>query len=445
MQANIKESFDLLNTASQFLNLQNETISVCRKVQNEAEKLLDETQREEENSLQMLNVAREVEEAAYAAMQVAEGVMFAAEARLAAAVAEEGMAIASGNPVAIAAATAAVVSAEQAFETARQAYETAKQAYEIAKAHRELLDKRYSMAQQCVNLARAMKAKLSANCVACISKITPLVEQGTGRIHSAYEDLQQYHSESTSVNNLATADIVRRSQNFQNAQNNFVDKKIPAQNYDYENWSNYTPKIGQPVKVEELHDRLNPSNEVIQGMLENLYNTDENFRSQVDSYRAEGLSAETKIKKNMAGRLAEEIVVNALKPYGEIPQTQVKHDLSDGGYTKTDFVLKDLKVPLIFGRGEGSGVREGGDIAIEVKSGSPNYLKSQLEHIKTQAQGHANYNASWVICTRDIKNLEENFQTEYRREITSAGSPPIGMLPYKSEIDAACMKFVFKE
>ena len=202
MQANVKESFDLPNAAARLLSLQNETMSACRKAQSQAENCLEETHNEEQNSLQLLNAAREAEEAAQAAMNVAEGVMMAAEANLAAAVAAEATAIASMNPLAIAAASARVVSAQRAFSEAQQAYEVAKNVYEAAKAHRELLEKRYEMARQCVNLAEIMKAKLEADCFACLSKITPTVEKGTGRIYKAYEDLQKYHAENTSVADL---------------------------------------------------------------------------------------------------------------------------------------------------------------------------------------------------------------------------------------------------
>lgn len=50
MQADVKEIFELPNAAAQLFNLQNKTTSACQEVRNEAEQLLDETQREEKNS-----------------------------------------------------------------------------------------------------------------------------------------------------------------------------------------------------------------------------------------------------------------------------------------------------------------------------------------------------------------------------------------------------------
>lgn len=420
MQADVKESFELSTTATQLLRVQTETNSACREAVNEAEQLLQETQQEEQNSAQILNTAREIEEAAHAAMVAAEAVLLAAEARLATALAEEAAAIASANPVGIAAAGAEVFSAQQAYQQAREAYELARRAYEAAKAHRELLEKRYEMARQALNLAQLMKAKLETQCLKCVTQIAPLVEQGVSRITQAHEDLEKYHGERTSV-----------------------DLRVRA----FNTWRSYQPKIGEPVIPEEIHARLNPSSAVMQGLLKERYRIDPKFRAQVDSYREQAKTdragAETKIKKNMVGGFAEEIVKDALKPYGGVHSAQERVYLPDGTYTKPDFVLKDLKTPLIFGRGKGMGVCENGSIAVEVKTGQSGYILSQGEHLQVQAQGHAAQDASWVICTRDIREIEERKQQELRTNVKEAGSPIVGCLPYKSELDVACINFVF--
>lgn len=440
MQADVKEIFELPNAAAQLFNLQNETTSACQEARNEAEQLLDETQREEQNSLQMLNVAREVEEAAHAAMTVAEGVMLAAEARLTMALIEEGAAIASGNPVAIAAASAEVLSAQQAYQQAREAYEMARQAYEAAKAHRELLEKRYEMAKQAVNLAEIMKSKLEMNCMKCLTQIAPLVEKGFSRITQAHDDLQRYHAQNTNVANLSVAKVVRHS-------SPPSTPKTSANYSAFKQWENYQPTPGKLVMPPEINARLNPSSEVLQSMLENRYQSDPKFRAQVDSYREQAKTnraeVETQIKRNMVGNFAEEIVKNALKPYGGVYRTQERVDLPDGSYTKPDFILHDLKVPIIFGKGKGMGVRENGSIGIEVKAGQSNYIWSQREHLETQAQGHVQCDASWTICTRDVSDLESGKQQELRTAIREAGSPIIGVLPHKDELDATCINFVF--
>lgn len=454
MQADVKEVFDLPNAASRLLALQNETSSVCQESRNEAEQLLDETQREEQTSLQMLNTAREVEKAAHAAMTVAEGVMLAAEARLAAALAEEAAAIASANPIAIAAASSEVFSAQQAYQQAREAYELARQAYEAAKAHRELLDKRYDMAKQAVNLAEIMKSKLEMHCMKCLTQIAPLVEQGVLRITQAHEDLQRYHAKNTSVANLSIATVLHHSSSISQATSSLptssqltLSPKSSANQSAFKQWEDYQPTPGKPIRPQELNARLNPSRDVLQGLLEARYQSDPKFREQVNSYREQAKTnrgdVETQIKRNMVGNFAEEIVKNALKPYGGVYRTQERVNLPDGSYTKPDFILHDLKVPLIVGKGEGMGVRENRSIGIEVKTGQPNYFWRQREHLETQAQGHVQCDASWTICTRDVSNLESSKQQELRSAIREAGSPIVGVLPYKAELDDACINFVF--
>lgn len=462
MFVNVKEYDALLEMAAQLANVQREVLSTCQEELSEAGRLVEETQAEEQNSKSMLDMARTAEDAAYAAMIAAEGVMLAAEARLAKALAEEAAAVASANPVAIAAATVNTAAAAAAFEEARQAYELAKQTYELAKAHRELLERRYEMAQQAHNLAQLMQTKLQAKCAACQTQIMPLVEQGTSRLQKAHSELQEYHAKHTSVNGLSTTRIVpshkkssaqpfaqqsnvKLSATKPSAQSSNVKPSAQSSSSKaYNDWKNYQPKANEPAHVPEINERLNLSKPMMHELLNDLYQNDENFRRQVDAYRSKYNNdrdyVERQSKKNMSGRLAEEIVIGALKPYGTIDETQVKVDVSDGGYSKIDFVLKGLKVPLIFGRGAGMGVREGNDIAIEVKSGKEAYLTQQLEHLKRQAEAHQNYDASWVICTRDIKNVRN--EAEYRQALRDAGSPPIGMLPHKSELDEACLDFV---
>lgn len=441
MQADVKESFSLPNAAGQLFTLQKETFEVCQRARNEAAELFDETQREEQNSLQMLNVAREVEQTAHAAMTVAEGVLLAAEARLAEAVAEEAAAVSSVNPLAALAATENLFSAQQAYQRAREAYDFARQAYEAAKAHRELLEKRYEMAQRAVNLAEIMKSKLEVQCVNCLAKISPLVEQGSSRIMQAHEDLQKYHAQTSSVANLPAANVSRHS-----TKKSTATKTSDGQ---FQTWENYQPKLGEPVNPQEINARLNPSKEVLRGLLESRYRNDPKFKAQVDSYREQAktnrAAVEEKIKRNMVGNFAEEIVKHALKPYGGVYRTQERVDLPNGSYTKPDFILHDLKVPLIVGKGEGMGVRENRSIGIEVKTGQANYILSQRDHLETQAQGHVQCDASWTICTRDVQKIETDKQRDLRSAIREAGSPIVGFLPYKDELDAVCMNFVFGE
>jgi len=47
-----------------------------------------------------------------------------------------------------------------------------------------------------------------------------------------------------------------------------------------------------------------------------------------------------------------------------------------------------------------------------------------------------------VICSRDIKDMTEGRQAQYREEIREAGSPVLGLLPEKAELDQSCWDFI---
>ena len=91
------------------------------------------------------------------------------------------------------------------------------------------------------------------------------------------------------------------------------------------------------------------------------------------------------------------------------------------------------------------GAREGGNLAIEVKTGKSQYIYSQKEHMILQSEGHKNSQVSCTICSKDIKDLSIEKETELRDSLKKAGSPLLGMLPKKEELDDVCIKFVLGE
>ena len=107
-----------------------------------------------------------------------------------------------------------------------------------------------------------------------------------------------------------------------------------------------------------------------------------------------------------------------------------------------DRVSLFLKTPVIVGRGNGLGAPVGGSIAIEVKTGGKDYLYSQLPHMVFQAGGHQKASASMTVCSRDIKNLSPEKEQELRDALKNAGSPILGMLPSKDELDGAVLRLV---
>jgi len=122
--------------------------------------------------------------------------------------------------------------------------------------------------------------------------------------------------------------------------------------------------------------------------------------------------------------------------------TRRRPDLPNGSFTKADFFLKDLNVPVVLGRGEGRSAGIGESIAGEVKCGRASYIYSEKDHMVTQSFGHKEAAASLTICSRDVKDLLPHEEDELRSALREAGSPLVGMLPRKEEIDKACWETV---
>lgn len=377
----------------------------CDEAIHEAESVLQDAENELNISNNLLNVARAVE-AEKLALQLA------ADVRMAKAVAEEAAAISSGNPIAIAAASMEVASAAE--ELARATEE-----YRQAVAHRERLEHRVELAQKCVNIAQEMLETLRMRFSYSRVVITETIREGNYRLQNAYTDLERYLSR---ISKVALAEIS-----------------------DFYGWK---PEENKPVTPKEVHDRLNASKNVTNAILEYLYVTDPKFKFSVDRLVAQlktpgnEISVETKIKKNIVGRLCEELVIRSFAPMGERVSTQGIYYLEDGTYTKADMILYGLKEPLILGKGEGMGAQKGGNLGIEVKSGKKEYIFAQSAHMEKQAKGHSMCDISCTVCSRDIKDLSPEKEELLRNRLKEAGSPMMGMLPHKSELDAECIEFV---
>ena len=280
------------------------------------------------------------------------------------------------------------------------------------------MERRLEMAQRAVARASALLEQLELDFRATKARIEEVSAEGTIRIGHAYDILTMY-----------------------------LSAVGPEARHDYEQWEKHEPEQDKPVTPVDISRRLNTSYNVMLGLLAYLYATDSNFYGFVEMRRNEftqGILAqeeiERKIRKNMVGRLAEEIVIRAFKPYATNISTQNITRFEDEHYTKTDLVVSNLKVPVILGRGTGMGAQKGGSIAVEVKAGAPEYLRQQKEHLLFQAKGHTAYNASCTICTRDLHDLAA--EQEFRNEIRAGGSPLLAMLPYKRDLDAVCIDFV---
>ena len=382
-----------------------ETGECCDEGIRNAEQMLQDTQGELQFSETLL-AAAQVEEAAKLALQLK------ADARMAAAAAEEASAIASCNPFAIAAASAEVAAAAAELAEATEEYQRARE-------HRERLEHRRNLAQKCVDLAQANLDILRLRYQYGRAQVDQIVISGCGRLQAAHDDLEAY--------------LAR------------ISPQARRSIRDYKSWE---PAEKKPINPKEVHDRLNPDEAVVDGLLEYMYTTNPKFRASIDRLCAQMESlentaaVETKIKKNGVGQLCEELVIRAFQPMGERIETQHVYNLENGSFTKVDMILYGLKEPLILGRGEGMGGRKGGSLAIEVKSGRAEYIYSQAAHMETQAKGHKSCDISCTVCTRDIHDLHPEQQEEVKNRLKAAGSPILGMLPRKSDLDARCIRFV---
>lgn len=396
----------ILDTIHSLSSVNEETNERCDDGLNRAEMILGQSQEELHISEFMLNAAR-AEEAIKLAKQIE------ADARMARALAEEAAAIAGMNPVAIAAASLEVAAAGTELAQATEEYQKAVQ-------HRERLEYRYELAVKCVNIAQKLLDTLNLRFNCSRAKITETITVGNARLWEAYEDLKRYLSR-------ISPDALR----------------------DVADFYSYEPEEDKPVTPRDVHDRLKASKSVVNAILEYLYCTDLKFRGSVDrlceqlSFPGNESSVETRIKKNIVGRLCEELVIRCFAPMGERVETQAVYYLDDGSYTKADMILYGLKEPLILGKGSGMGAQKGGNLGIEVKSGYKEYLFAQLDHMEKQAKGHSQCNLSCTVCTRDITDLPPEKEEWLRSKLRAAGSPMLGMLPYKAELDEECIHFVY--
>lgn len=395
----------LLSSIRNLHTVRRETGECCDEGIRHAEQLLQNTQNELRISETLLAVAQ-AEEAAKLALQLK------ADAKMATALVEESSAIASCNPIAIAATSAETVAATAELSKATEEYQRARE-------HRERLEHRRDLAQKCVDLSQANLDMLRLRYQYGRTQIDRIVISGCGRLQNAHDDLAAYLAR---ISPQATQSI-----------------------RDYMNWK---PEEKRPVNPKETHDRLNPDEAIVDSILEYIYVTDPRFHASIDRLctqmeNPENTAAvEAKIKKNVVGRLCEELVIQSFQPMGERIETQHMCYLDNGSFTKVDLILYGLKEPLILGRGENMGGRKGGSLAIEVKSGRAEYIYSQTEHMETQAKGHKSCDISCTVCTRDINDLRPEQKEEVKNRLRAAGSPILGMLPRKSELDARCIRFV---
>lgn len=374
--------------------------------------------------------SQELADAAEAEVQAAEAVAAAeaevAEAEAALSAAESELAVAEANvsyddeeeeiPPDTSAEEAAVAEAEAQVNACQMAREQRQSELDEKKEVRMLAAQRSELASQCQMAAQNVSETATQAFAATRSKVAAAVQQGVATLARASEALHQY---------LAANPEAKR----------FYD------------WIKWNPPPSKPVSPTTLHCRMNLSVEQQKYFLQYLCDRDPVVRAKFTDYAMRLANATTaeergkielQARKTLSGFYGEKLVEYAFKPLGTEISTQSRTVFEDGRYTKTDLVVTGLKVPVILGKGDGMAALAGGSIAIEVKCGHPAYLKQQTEHMVFQAGGHRAADASITVCTRDIKDLSPDEQKEIRRKLREAGSPLIGMLPKKDDLDKAC-------
>lgn len=324
------------------------------------------------------------------------------------------------NEAEIAQAEEEVSEAETRCEEANANREVCAKQLEAAKAKLVTLVETRGRVQQSSQETAQMLAELHTEYSSRISRVTSLVEEAQRRLRQAQEAMDKYLQASPSASAVAR-------------------------------WLVPDVKNTSVLRPEDLHSRLRLNSPQMYQFLGYLEGKDAGFRAKIHDYRqqlhachgsAEILQVQGKVRKYMSGYLGEAVANHALRPYVGNVSTQARTYFTDGRYTKTDLFVEGLKVPVVLGKGAGRYAPQGGSIGIEVKCGHPEYLYSQKEHLLFQSGGHKSANAALTLCSADIQDLPEEKQQELREELAKAGSPVLGMLPKKDDMDEACWAYV---
>lgn len=317
---------------------------------------------------------------------------------------------------------ACVDKAQADTDQAQSMLELAQADFERATENRQAMERRVDLTKQALAMASQALAQALLECNARLLSVTQAIDIGIARLAAAQQALDAY---------LATNPSAA----------------------DFRAWLKWDPtQHGGPITPDVLRDRMNLSAEHRHLLQEYLYQRNPNYRRLIDKYRGQWVTANGDVERNIVARRArihlcgefgEQIVRHALAPLGGRIETQGRTFVGDNGrYTKTDLLITDLRVPVILGRGKGMGSPVGGSMAFEVKCGKAQYLYAQKDHMVFQAEGHKQADAQCTLCSRDVQDLSPQKQKELRDALRQAGSPMVGMLPRKNDIDQSCLDFI---
>jgi hypothetical protein len=400
--------------------------TACREHTSAAERQYAEAREEAQNSERMFEEASQAEQVAYQTLAEAQQNLASAENALSAA---ESALLAcaaqppdeDGNEPDCSGEEAAVEVAQAAVDAAQVALEEARTATEKATEDRQRMEQRVELARQALSMAEQLFERVQQECTSRMQEVGRAIDTGKARLAAAQRALDAY---------LAANPTAAR----------------------FHKWIRWHPEHGKPITPDVIRDRLNLSHEERRLLHEYLYERNVGYRNMVDKYRGEWVAANGDVERNivnrnarihLCGMYAEHLARYALAPLGRNIETQGRTLVGDDGrYTKTDLIVTDLQVPVILGRGEGMGAPVGGSLAFEVKCGTAAYLYAQKDHMLFQAEGHKQADAHCTLCSRDIYDLPPAKEKELRDALRAAGSPLVGMMPAKNDIDRSCLEFI---
>jgi hypothetical protein len=398
--------------------------SACREQIAAAENKYQEAREEEQNSEGMLESAIQQEQLAQRAVDEAQENLENSQRALSAAYSAMSACFAHRNRD-CSSEKSDVADAKDAVEQAQAELEQAQACLELAKENHQAMEQRVECAKQALAMAERALEQSRAECAARFTAVSQSVDVATGRLSAAQQALYAY-----------------------------LGTNPPAA--QFHSWLHWNPaQHGTPITPDILRDRMNLSAEQRVLHQEYLYDRNPAYRGLVDKYRGEWAAAKGDAERNivarktrihLSGEFGEQMARHALAPLGGRVETQGRTFVGDNGrYTKTDLLVTGLRVPVILGRGEGMGASAGGSMAFEVKCGKADYLYSQKDHMVFQAEGHKQADAQCTLCSRDIHDLPPEKEKELRNTLREAGSPLVGMLPRKNEIDQSCLDFIRQE
>lgn len=426
-QVSIGQVENLENLMRELLSVLEALESSCCKQIVVAEQKYKEVREETQNSERMLETAVQQEQSAKQEVDNAQQVLDSSQSSLASAESSLSSCLAQPNDEDeispdCSGEYSSVAEAEASVEQAQSMLEQAKAALDLATENHQAMEQRVDLAKQAQAMAEQTLEQAQQECNARLSSIGRAIEVGTSRLNAAQQALEAY---------LAT-------------------NPSAAEFYAWLKWN--PVQNGRPITPDMLRDRMNLSSEQRRLFQEYLYDRNPAYRRQVDKYRNQWAAARGDAERNivarqartqLSGEFAEQMARHALAPLGGRIETQGRTFVGDNGrYTKTDLLITDLRVPVILGRGDGMGALVGGSMAFEVKCGKAEYLYSQKGHMVFQAEGHKQADAQCTLCSRDIHDLSPEKEKELRDTMREAGSPMVGMLPRKNEIDQSCLDFI---